>query len=137
MIHMYGRCSCPKSYLYLRFEIPKISFCLLLVCANEREKNDRGTTGSWAKNLGMKIDHSGVQTKIYFVATICTYSTFSTLPKKIYQKTAQEELEYLLSKSVKLCTQADVDYGIYHSKGVDSTLISTFHNFKNKFYTSV
>ena len=55
-------------------------------------------------------------------------------PKKIYQKTAQEELEHLLSKSVKLCTQADVDYGIYHSKGVDSTLISTFHNFKNKFY---
>jgi len=54
--------------------------------------------------------------------------------KKINQKTAQEELEHLLSKSVKLCTQADVDYGVYHSKGVDSTLISTFHNFKNKFY---
>tara|TARA_E500000178_G_scaffold309499_1_gene323902 strand:+ start:270 stop:1805 length:1536 start_codon:yes stop_codon:yes gene_type:complete len=54
--------------------------------------------------------------------------------KKINNKTAQEELEHLLSKSVKLCTQADVDYGIYYSKGVDSTLISTFHNFKNKFY---
>ena len=54
--------------------------------------------------------------------------------KKINNKTAKEELEHLLSKSVKLCTQADVDYGIYYSKGVDSTLISTFHNFKNKFY---
>ncbi len=54
--------------------------------------------------------------------------------KKINNKTAQEELEHLLNKSVKLCTQADVDYGIYYSKGVDSTLISTFHNFKNKFY---
>ena len=25
-------------------------------------------------------------------------------------------------------------YGLYFSKGVDSSLISTFHNFKNKFY---
>ena len=54
--------------------------------------------------------------------------------KKIYKKTAQEELEFLLNKSVKLCTQADVDYGVYYSKGVDSSLISTFHKFKNKFY---
>ena len=54
--------------------------------------------------------------------------------RKINNKNAQEELEYLLKKSVKLCTQADVDYGLYYSKGVDSTLISTFHNFKNKFY---
>jgi len=54
--------------------------------------------------------------------------------RKINNKSAQEELEYLLKKSVKLCTQADVDYGLYYSKGVDSTLISTFHNFKNKFY---
>jgi asparagine synthase (glutamine-hydrolysing) len=54
--------------------------------------------------------------------------------KKINKKTAQEELEYLLNKSVNLCTQADVDYGVYYSKGVDSTLISTFHKFKNKIY---
>ena len=54
--------------------------------------------------------------------------------KKVYKKTAQEELEFLLNKSVKLCTQADVDYGVYYSKGVDSSLISTFHKFKNKFY---
>ena len=54
--------------------------------------------------------------------------------RKINNKSAQEELEYLLKKSVKLCTQADVDYGLYYSKGVDSTLISSFHNFKNKFY---
>tara|TARA_B100001057_G_C22861639_1_gene954784 strand:+ start:2064 stop:3599 length:1536 start_codon:yes stop_codon:yes gene_type:complete len=54
--------------------------------------------------------------------------------KKINQKTAQEELEYLLKKSINLCTQADVDYGLYYSKGVDSTLLTTFHSFKNKFY---
>tara|TARA_A100001011_G_scaffold283370_1_gene293647 strand:- start:768 stop:2303 length:1536 start_codon:yes stop_codon:yes gene_type:complete len=54
--------------------------------------------------------------------------------RRINRKSAQEELEYLLKKSVNLCTQADVDYGIYYSKGVDSKLISTFHKFKNKFY---
>ena len=54
--------------------------------------------------------------------------------RKIYKKEASEELESLLNKSVKLCTQADVNYGIYYSRGVDSSLISTFHKFKNKFY---
>ncbi len=54
--------------------------------------------------------------------------------RKINPKTAQEELEYLLKKSINLCTQADVKYGLYYSKGVDSKLISTFHKFKNKFY---
>lgn len=54
--------------------------------------------------------------------------------RKINSKTAQDELEDLLKKSITLCTQADVDYGLYYSKGVDSMLISTFHKFKNKFY---
>lgn len=54
--------------------------------------------------------------------------------RKIYKKDASQELEHLIKKSVKLCTQADVNYGIYSSKGVDSTLLSTFHNFKKKFY---
>ena len=52
--------------------------------------------------------------------------------KKINLKTCNEELTYLLSKSIKLRTFCDVDYALYYSKGVDSSLISTFHDFKSK-----
>jgi asparagine synthase (glutamine-hydrolysing) len=38
--------------------------------------------------------------------------------RKIYKKDASQELEHLIEKSVKLCTQADVNYGIYSSKGI-------------------
>ena len=54
--------------------------------------------------------------------------------RKINIKTCEEELEDLLKNSIKLRTQSDVPYGLYYSKGIDSSLISTFHNFKNKFY---
>ena len=54
--------------------------------------------------------------------------------RKINLKTAEEELEYLIKDSVKLRTRSDVPYGLYFSGGVDSSLISTFHNFKHKFY---
>ena len=54
--------------------------------------------------------------------------------KKINIKTCNEELNYLLKKSIKLRTFCDVDYALYFSKGVDSSLISTFHNFKSKIY---
>lgn len=54
--------------------------------------------------------------------------------KKINPKTCEEELEHLLKQSIKLRTYCDVDYGLYYSKGVDSTLISAFHNFKKKLY---
>ena len=54
--------------------------------------------------------------------------------RKIYLKTVEEELEDLLSKSINLRLRSDVKYGLYYSKGIDSSLISTFHDFKYKFY---
>ncbi len=54
--------------------------------------------------------------------------------REINLKTASEELESLLAKSVKLRTRSDVPYGLYFSGGIDSSLISTFHKFKYKFY---
>lgn len=47
--------------------------------------------------------------------------------------TASEELEALLKDSILLRTRVDVPYGLYLSGGVDSTLISTFHDFENIF----
>jgi asparagine synthase (glutamine-hydrolysing) len=57
--------------------------------------------------------------------------------KDIKLNTASEELEYLLEKAIKLRTISDVPYGLYFSGGVDSSLISTFHKFKYKFYFDV
>ena len=54
--------------------------------------------------------------------------------RSINLNTAAEELESLINKSVKLRTRSDVPYGLYFSGGIDSSLISTFHNFKHKFY---
>ena len=54
--------------------------------------------------------------------------------KSINLKNAEEELESLIEDSVKLRTKSDVPYGLYFSGGVDSSIISTFHNFKHKFY---
>ncbi len=47
---------------------------------------------------------------------------------------ATETLEDLLADSIRLRTRADVPYGLYLSGGVDSTLISTFHDFKYNFH---
>tara|TARA_B100000965_G_C19596860_1_gene760664 strand:- start:197 stop:1723 length:1527 start_codon:yes stop_codon:yes gene_type:complete len=54
--------------------------------------------------------------------------------KKIYLKTVQEEFDELLKSSVKMRTKSDVPYGLYYSKGIDSSLISSYHKFKNKLY---
>jgi len=54
--------------------------------------------------------------------------------RKIDLKNVEEELEELLVNSINLRLRSDVKYGLYYSKGIDSSLISTFHNFKYKFY---
>lgn len=54
--------------------------------------------------------------------------------RKVNLKTVNEEFEYLIKKSLKLRLNCDVNYGLYYSKGVDSTILSTLHNFKYKFY---
>lgn len=55
-------------------------------------------------------------------------------PRSINLKTAQDELEDLLEDAVKIRTRSDVPYGLYYSRGIDSSLISTYHNFRNRFY---
>lgn len=54
--------------------------------------------------------------------------------RAINLKTAHEELMALLEDSVRLRLQADVPHGLYYSKGIDSSIISTFHNFEHTFY---
>lgn len=55
-------------------------------------------------------------------------------PRDIDPKTAVEELESLLEDSVKLRTRADVPYGLYYSKGIDSSLIADLFPFREKFF---
>lgn len=52
---------------------------------------------------------------------------------EIDPKTAEEELEKLIKDSIRLRTRSDVPYALYYSGGVDSSLLSTFHDFKFKF----
>lgn len=55
-------------------------------------------------------------------------------PRDINPKTVVEELEGLLEDAVRIRTRSDVPYSLYYSRGVDSSLISTFHDFEHKFY---
>lgn len=48
-------------------------------------------------------------------------------------KQALKEIDELLADSVRLRTLSDVPYGLYFSKGIDSTLLSSYHPFKHKF----
>ena len=54
--------------------------------------------------------------------------------QKINIKTALEELDFLLKDSIKIRLRGDVKMGLYLSEGIDSNLLSTFHNFYKKFY---
>lgn len=68
--------------------------------------------------------------------TIQLYKWWEYPEEGTYQGTFEEavtELDRLLSDSVKLRTKADVLYGLNFSSGIDSTLISTYHDFEYKF----
>ncbi len=54
--------------------------------------------------------------------------------RDINLKTAQEELEELLTDAVNIRTRSDVPYGLYYSGGIDSVLISALYDFKQKFF---
>jgi asparagine synthase (glutamine-hydrolysing) len=55
-------------------------------------------------------------------------------PRQINLKHADEELEALLGDAVKVRLRSDVPIGLYYSRGIDSSLIATFHSFRHKFY---
>lgn len=48
-------------------------------------------------------------------------------------KKALKQIDELLADSIRLRTLADVPLGIYFSGGIDSTLLSSYHQFKHKF----
>ncbi len=54
--------------------------------------------------------------------------------RKIYFKDAHEELDYLLRDSIKLRNRSDVNVGLYYSRGVDSTLLRIYNNYKKLIY---
>ena len=54
--------------------------------------------------------------------------------KKIDQKNPEDQLEELIKKSLDLRFRSDVDFGLYYSKGMDSSLLAALKTFKHKFY---
>ncbi|MBI5138671.1 MAG: hypothetical protein HZA95_02640 [Candidatus Vogelbacteria bacterium] len=58
---------------------------------------------------------------------------FTPKERDIDFESALKELDTILADSVRLRTRSDVSYGLYFSGGIDSTLISTYHNFSNQF----
>jgi len=54
--------------------------------------------------------------------------------RKIFIKEAHEELDFLLQDSIKLRNRSDVNVGLYYSKGVDSTLLRIYNDYKKLIY---
>lgn len=75
-----------------------------------------------------------------YLAYDLTKNTYKVKPywefkkRDINLKTAQEELEDILTDAVEIRTRSNVPYGLYYSEGIDSTLINVLFNFKHKFF---
>ena len=70
---------------------------------------------------------------IYDFKDLKFYKYWDFYPREIDLRFADEELEELLSDAIRLRVRSDVPYGLYFSGGVDSTLISTYHDFEYTF----
>ena len=60
------------------------------------------------------------------------YWTFHPVELPAHDDEIQNRLEELLTDAVRIRTRSDVPYALYYSEGIDSTLISTFHDFTKK-----
>lgn len=60
------------------------------------------------------------------------YWTFHKIEIPHTDGEAETMLEKLLEDAVRIRTRSDVPYALYYSGGIDSSLISTFHNFKKQ-----
>ena len=76
----------------------------------------------------------GIYTASHKELHIKKWWNFVPKERNITLEEAVSELDILLEDAVKIRTRADVQYGLYYSGGVDSTLISSYHNFEH-FYT--
>lgn len=54
--------------------------------------------------------------------------------RKIYKKDILEEINFLISDSIKLRNRSDVKIGLFYSKGLDSSLLRSFSNYNKYFY---
>jgi asparagine synthase (glutamine-hydrolysing) len=66
------------------------------------------------------------------VLTVKQYWSFIPKAKDWTEEEALDILENLLIDSVKLRTRSDVPYALYYSGGIDSELLSSMHDFKEK-----
>lgn len=101
------------NHLHKYFEFASEAKALLVEC----EELPPAHCGIW--------DETGV--------TIWKWWSFEPKIIDISEEEALFRLELLLQDSIKLRTRSDVPYGLYLSGGVDSTLISTFHDFEYNF----
>lgn len=90
---------------------------------------------SEAKALGKCIEfpcaHYGIYKGIHL--ELHRYWFPPSTERDVDLATAIGELDVLLQSAVSLRTRAHVPYGLYYSGGIDSALISTYHNFEHQY----